>query len=191
MVVGFWSNGKMAHASLFLCYFSETEYGLVGRVFCIELFVKSETNQIVLSIKGPIYNTRDYDCKQFYLIHANMNEIIDIATEQIRAHGTYKYWTNNCRTFASNCLEKIKAKCGGISAGVEATKMNKYIQCYVTTPKSGSGNAGQGVSTFSSISIGAIGTIGTVVAGGNNKQKAEQEAKALSFIQVLKKYPLK
>ena len=193
MIIGFWSGGKFSHASLFVCYFSEVkEYGLVGRVFCIELFIKSDTNQIVLSIKGPVYNTRDYDCKQFYIVHANMNEIIDIAKQQINEHGEYGYWTNNCRTFASNCLQKIKTKFNGMSAGITAEKMNKYIRNYVSKKVSANTLGGVGgvvgaVTTAMPVSI----LFGAITTAPIKATKAQENAgQSISFIKVLRKYPL-
>ena len=68
---------------------------VIGRVFSIELFTKN--TETVLSIKGPLYNTRNYSCKQFYITHANMDRLIDIAkqTMAMKQHGKYRFWSNN------------------------------------------------------------------------------------------------
>eukprot|EP01084_Bolivina_argentea_P041134 75918_1 len=206
MLIGFWSKGMVSHASIFICYFSEVDgHGLVGRVFCIELFVKSQTKQIVLSIKGPVGNTRGYDCKQFYMVHANMNDIFDIAKETINEHGTYQYWGNNCRHFASNCLNKIKEKNGGLSVDVPAQKLNQYIHTYVT--KAGMfgtvGTVGTVGCTVGTVAVASVATVvvpsAVQVLGGlmsmvipkSGKKKQADPGKAIPFCQVLKKYPLK
>ena len=171
IVIGFWSGGRSSHASLFLCYFSEImQQGLVGRVFAIELFIRSN-NEIYLSIKGPLYGTRGYDCKEFYLIYTNMNEVIEIAKQTINEHGSYKYWTNNCRTFASKCLENIKSSLGGKSFGITASDMNKYIRKYVKRGK-----------CTSALEDG--------YATVEEDEDEESSVKTLSFIEVLRKYPL-
>eukprot|EP00484_Ammonia_sp_Unknown_P019529 CAMPEP_0197042668 /NCGR_PEP_ID=MMETSP1384-20130603/19005_1 /TAXON_ID=29189 /ORGANISM="Ammonia sp." /LENGTH=197 /DNA_ID=CAMNT_0042473819 /DNA_START=57 /DNA_END=646 /DNA_ORIENTATION=+ len=131
MVIGKWNNGNIGHSSIFICYFSEFErrQKLIGRVFCIELFIKHE--QTVLSIKGPLYNTRDYSCKQFYVVHSNMEQLIRIAKYTMNRHGKYHWLSNNCRHFTNNYLENVKKECKALTLGVSVQELNQYICRYV------------------------------------------------------------
>mmetsp|Transcript_27297 Transcript_27297/g.43193 ORF Transcript_27297/g.43193 Transcript_27297/m.43193 type:complete len:277 (+) Transcript_27297:29-859(+) len=136
MVIGMWEKSKFSHSSVFICYFSKISNKmtnkdfLTARTFSIELFVKQETNENVLSIKGPMTHTRDYKCNEFYIIHANMNELIDIAKAIMNGHGKYDFFRNNCRHYSHTYLSAVKESCNAISVNISCDVLNQYIYKY-------------------------------------------------------------
>ena len=128
-----WSKNRVSHSSVFICYFSKItetttkEETLTARTFAIELFSNTDTKENVLSIKGPIANTRDYKCSEFYLIDANMNELIEIAKTTMNAHGKYDYFRNNCRHFSGSFLKMVKQKCVALSVDVPCETVTEYL----------------------------------------------------------------
>ena len=94
------------------------EYSL--RIFMIELFFDEKTNKSVLALKGPLYHTRDYKCEKLYYIHTSMNDIIELANNEMIAFGDYKYLTNNCQTFARDLINEA-VKLYGVDANVNFT----------------------------------------------------------------------
>ena len=188
MIVGFWSRGKFGHASVFICYFSEkTGCGLIGRVFSVELFTNSGLKKNVLSIKGPLYRatTRGYNCKQFYVIHSNMDKLIDIAKTTMAAHGKYSKLMNNCRHFCDKYLDKIKTECCGLSIDVKADVINKYIDQYV--PQNIYAKVLDEQDEMNAL---FWGTRPPPPVNVDVRVNEAEFAKTLSLLQVLKKYPL-
>eukprot|EP01084_Bolivina_argentea_P302057 521320_1 len=129
MLIGRW-EGKIIHTSVFICYFSRIDNKLVARVFCIELLLESETKKNILSIKGPIYSTRDYKCKEFYIAHMSMNSLINIAKTTMNVHGKYEYISNNCRHFTNRFLKNIKKSCKLLKVDLKVNVVNEYIHTY-------------------------------------------------------------
>eukprot|EP01084_Bolivina_argentea_P259157 437184_1 len=142
MIIGIWEKGMIGHSSMFICYFSKPclamKRYLAVRVFCIELFVKKDTRENVLSIKGPVYETRDYKCKKFYVIHANMDKLVQHARETVADHGQYDYIWNNCKHFSKSYLENVKTRCSGTEVSLSYQILNEYIHKYSAQKESAS-----------------------------------------------------
>merc|ERR1712087_8911 len=134
MIIGKWDSGKLSHQTVIISYFSKITCServcLVCRTFFVELFV-TEEKQLVLSVKGPTPNLREYSCKEFFAIHASMEQLIDIAKTTINAHGEYKYYTNNCRNFAARLVCSIMKDAPVIQLGsLKPQLMMRYMARY-------------------------------------------------------------
>ena len=202
MVIGCWTQGNWGHSSIFICYFSEFERKkkLIGRVFCIELFTTN--TDTILSIKGPLYNTRNYSCKQFYMIHSNMDRLIDIAKQTMKQHGKYRYWTNNCRHFTENYLKNVKTQFHLLGLAISTSDMNQYLRAYV--PNKGDIEESDGLviekefhQNAEDIDKSTCHFINTPVASKYETMDSQQSdlaiiefATPISFVQVFTKYPL-
>lgn len=143
LLIGMFEKHSLSHASVRVIYFDEryltvkekTQRSLMVRIFILELFVKQEkvkNNQVILSIKGPIYNLKDvfsYYCKTFYPLNTSISNIMQTAKLTMENYTKYSLIFNNCRHFSQqliNTIEKsenqeTKQKC--IDGGV--------VQCYI------------------------------------------------------------
>ena len=142
MLIGIWDHPKMTemHQIVFINYFSEvtskaTNKSVIApRTFSIELLTNG--NDARVAIRGPISDLRGYSCKDFYVINATMNQLIDIGKETINAHGEYKHYTNNCRHFAKNFLRNVRQVIQSTPKSVSSKLLIKWLREHDTASES-------------------------------------------------------
>eukprot|EP00483_Globobulimina_turgida_P009765 UN09784 len=174
LLIGRW-EAKLIHTSVFICYFSRISSKLVARVFCVELLLESESKKNILSIKGPIYSTRDYKCKEFYIAHTSMSTLIKIAKNTMNLHGKYEYLGNNCRHFTNSFLKNIKKSCQLLKVDTSCAIVNEYIHKYGGNDKKTNEDEKYDVYDIQSI----------------HRISYALDVEPLSFIQVLNEFPSK
>ena len=144
ILIGIWDHPKMTkmHQVVFINYISEvtsetTNKSVIApRTFSIELLMEQNERRHRVGIRGPISELRGYSCKDFYVINATMNQLIDIGKKTINAHGEYETYTNNGRCFAMNLLKNVRKEIQPAPMSVSSKRLTEWLHEHSAPSKS-------------------------------------------------------